>query len=220
MKTNIDFEFQFFDVRDIAAQSWKNGGGKTQEIISFPQGSDWSNFLARVSIAQIEKSGPFSVFEGVDRVICLLKGDGVVLHHANQLSHHLNQTLTPYAFRGEEPIDCQLIGQSSTDLNLMTRRDLVKAEMQVIGTDQSIALEHNTLYVGIVQAGNWDFHFTHSSGSEPLPGGLPQQGFYALPVFSNFQTPMLKAQIKSSDTTGLSAFILMTIRFLSLTSTT
>ena len=63
---------------DYKRMPWKNGGGMTTELAVYPSDAgdafDW-----RISIADIETSGPFSTFAGYDRVIGLLEGIGMEL---------------------------------------------------------------------------------------------------------------------------------------------
>jgi len=49
-----------FDVHDLPAMTWKNGGGVTREIICQPLGAGMDDFDWRVSIAHIASDGPFS----------------------------------------------------------------------------------------------------------------------------------------------------------------
>ena len=50
---------------------WKNGGGVTHEIIRVPAEGD---FHWRLSVAEIDRSGPFSDFTGYSRTMVLLAG--------------------------------------------------------------------------------------------------------------------------------------------------
>lgn len=87
---------------------------------------DW-----RVSIASIAQSGPFSVFPGIDRSIILLDGDGVRLRCDGHFDHGLDTPAQPFAFAGDVAVDCTLLGAESTDFNVMTRRGVVRADVQV-----------------------------------------------------------------------------------------
>ena len=100
---------QHFDLGQVPATPWKNGGGATRALACWPPGADMEQFDWRVSVATIAHSGPFSRFAGVDRVITLLTGDGV----------HLR-------------MDCELLGGTSTDFNLMTRRGRWRGAVQVL----------------------------------------------------------------------------------------
>lgn len=68
---------EFYDTDSLPVTRWRNGGGETREIVSFPPRSE--PFSWRASIASIAASGAFSFFPGVDRVITLLNGEGVEL---------------------------------------------------------------------------------------------------------------------------------------------
>jgi len=58
-----------FDYAQLPVSRWRNGGGETREIISYPPGA--AEFQWRATIATIDADGPFSPFPGVDRVITL-----------------------------------------------------------------------------------------------------------------------------------------------------
>jgi uncharacterized protein len=118
---------------DLVAQPWKNGGGLTREIVSWPPGSTVSHFEWRISIAHIASCGLFSVFPGVDRVITLLEGAGVALKAVDDsVDHRLDQPLQPFAFKGEVPIQANLLGPDCHDFNVMTRRSACSASVQVL----------------------------------------------------------------------------------------
>src|SRR5690349_10237772 len=116
---------------ELTATPWKNGGGVTRELASYPAGATLDDFAWRVSIADVTASGPFSVFPGVDRVIMLLAGDGMLLESGNGDRHVLTTTFAPYRFRGEECVQVCLAGSASKDFNLMLRRDRVDGELHV-----------------------------------------------------------------------------------------
>lgn len=125
--------YRQFDMRDIAQTPWKNGGGRTQEIVSWPLQSGVNEFQWRVSVASITASGPFSAFPGVDRVILLLDGNGVRLSSgAQRLDHRLDRPYQALYFAGDSPCDCELLGSASRDFNVMTRRDVVAADVQIL----------------------------------------------------------------------------------------
>ncbi|AHG22295.1 HutD family protein [Chania multitudinisentens RB-25] len=119
-----------FDFASLPVSPWRNGGGETREITSQPPGSvdfDW-----RASIATIAHDGPFSAFNGIDRSITLLEGDGVHLYSAGQLDHRLQHPGEPFAFSGDLALEAFLLGGSSQDFNIMTRRGRCRADVQRI----------------------------------------------------------------------------------------
>ena len=114
---------------------WKNGGGQTTELLKIPEESE--NFDLRLSVAQINSDGPFSIFKQIDRWIVLLSGEGVVLQFHDR-TVELNQASAPYYFMGEEKVVCSLLSESVSDFNLMIRRGYGIAEMMKCQTNQMI----------------------------------------------------------------------------------
>jgi environmental stress-induced protein Ves len=102
---------------DVAAAPWKNGGGVTRELIASPAGSDWR---VRLSVAEIERDGPFSAYPGVQRWFVVLKGAGVELDVAG-VTHHITRDSHPLCFDGAAAPACRLIDGPTRDLNLMLR---------------------------------------------------------------------------------------------------
>lgn len=121
----------FFDLGTVPKTPWKNGGGLTQEIVCVPAGAGIADFDWRISVAQVSANGPFSRFHGIDRVIMLLQGQGMTLEGQDH-QHALVQPLLPHAFAGEVAIACTLIDGPTTDLNVMVRRHVFRAEISVL----------------------------------------------------------------------------------------
>jgi len=150
-----------FSFDRLPVSRWRNGGGSTREIVSWPGEGAPGSFGWRASIATIDCHGDFSAFPGVDRIITLLDGQGVILHGADGGSHALTQPGRPYAFAGEEQIHATLVGGPSLDFNIMTRRDAYAAEVRLITRRQPLPAGHGgVLYV---VAGEW-----HLAGQAPL----------------------------------------------------
>jgi environmental stress-induced protein Ves len=74
---------EYFDIRKMPVNLWRNGAGETREICCFPPAT--RDFHWRASIASIAANGEFSLFPGVERVITLLEGGEVTLEGANTL---------------------------------------------------------------------------------------------------------------------------------------
>ena len=73
-----------------------------------------------------------------DRQIMLLDGDGVQLRApAAGIDHALDQRWQPFAFSGDVALDCTLLGGTSTDFNVMTRRDAWVAKVMVVSAEQT-----------------------------------------------------------------------------------
>lgn len=115
----------------LKAAPWKNGGGVTREIAAYPVGASLETFVWRVSVADIERAGPFSRFAGIDRTLVLLAGVGMHLTEARGPTHALTQPLDIARFSGEAALDAQLIDGATRDFNLMVRRDGAKAVLEI-----------------------------------------------------------------------------------------
>lgn len=110
---------QILTVNDFKEQPWKNGGGRTLELLRIPHPNDPSTFILRISKAFVEQDGPFSVFPNIQRELFLLKGNGMILHLENGEKKELKHSLDEYKFRGDEKINCKLISGSNEDYNIM-----------------------------------------------------------------------------------------------------
>ncbi|HEU4664593.1 MAG TPA: HutD family protein [Dokdonella sp.] len=104
---------------------WKNDGGWTTEIAR--SGDD--DFRWRISIAEIERDGPFSSFPGVERDLLLLEGNGIELDIDDAPPRRLTQRFERVHFAGEARVDCRLIAGPTRDFNVMARRDTVHADV-------------------------------------------------------------------------------------------
>jgi uncharacterized protein len=106
---------------DAVAQPWRNGGGVTNEVLREPPEG---HFVLRISIADIREDGMFSEFEGIDRVIALLEGDGCQLRRDDGLTVELDEVGVPFAFAGEDGWSCTLYHGPVCDLNVMVDREV------------------------------------------------------------------------------------------------
>ncbi|MFG3041283.1 HutD family protein [Streptomyces sp. NPDC048330] len=109
-----------FDVETLTAGRWRNGGGATREVVSWPSGAE--EFGWRASVADIERDGPFSAFPGVDRTLTLVAGDGVRLTVPGVFDRLLTRVGEPTAFSGDLALTAELPGGSCRVLNIMARR--------------------------------------------------------------------------------------------------
>lgn len=101
---------------------WANDGGWTREIAREP--ADGAPFQWRVSVADVETDGPFSVFEGYDRALVLLSGAGMDLHFTDTGAVTSLRPDEPRArFAGDVPVTATLTDGPTTDFNLIWRRD-------------------------------------------------------------------------------------------------
>ena len=78
----------------------------------------------RLSLARIDRPGPFSEFRGYRRAIALVSGDGCVLNGAAETPIRLERPGALATFAGEAAVDCELLGGPCHDLNLMVRTSI------------------------------------------------------------------------------------------------
>lgn len=106
--------FNVVHFEDVKPQPWKNGGGVTRELLAWPTPSEW---LVRISVADIEVDGPFSAFPGIKRTITVLSGVGIWL--AAPVDVELRRKHPPFTFSGEIAPHCKLLRGPTRDLNAM-----------------------------------------------------------------------------------------------------
>lgn len=111
---------RFLGPADFLDMPWKNGGGRLLQLAIHPPGATWETFDWRVSIATVERSGPFSAFPNCTRTLMLLDGDGFELDIAGRRVV-LDRPLEPVTFSGDEPASCRLLGGPSRDFGVIAR---------------------------------------------------------------------------------------------------
>ncbi len=101
---------------------WKNGGGETAEVAVWPPGAGLDAFDWRLSMAKVEKDGPFSAFPGVDRTLAILEGEGIRLSVNGEPTVTLTTTSAPFTFAADAQVSAMLVDGPVLDLNMMSRR--------------------------------------------------------------------------------------------------
>lgn len=126
---------------DRVATAWKNGGGITREIATYPPACGLDQFGWRISIAAVTKGGPFSVFPGVDRELVVLQGTlKLIVNGAAEKI--LDEHSPPTRFPGDEATRGDPVGGFVTDLNVMTRRGEFKASVRRHTVSGSYSLQN------------------------------------------------------------------------------
>jgi environmental stress-induced protein Ves len=134
--------WQYIALADATPLPWKNGGGTTRELLAWPPGvADWH---WRMSVAQVDADGPFSVFAGVQRWFAVLDGAGVELalgQGGNLQTQRLTQRSEAFGFDGALPVDCTLIEGPTQDFNLMVRSAYARAHMQRVRSTLAVTAQ-------------------------------------------------------------------------------
>ena len=124
---------------DRIATPWKNGGGTTREVAAFPPGAGLDAFAWRISLADIAADGPFSAFPGVDRVLTVIDGAGLVLDVEGR-AVTLDAASPPLAFPGEAKVAARPAGGPIRDLNLMVRRDAGQGRVRRLAVEGAVQI--------------------------------------------------------------------------------
>jgi environmental stress-induced protein Ves len=130
---------QLLSPADYKRTRWKNGAGITTELAIAPPTAGLEDFLWRVSIAEVEADGPFSLFPGYDRAIMLLDGGMMLDAGANGTIPLVNPLEARY-FSGDWRIFGRLLSGPSRDFNLIVRRERVSGSLEAISCDSSCRL--------------------------------------------------------------------------------
>ncbi len=107
---------QHLSSADYKQMLWKNGAGYTVELAR-SEGNSLEEFDWRISMADVKTAGVFSKFEGMQRILTVLQGQGIMLN----IDHHLKhlQTLESVTFSGDSVVSCELLNGEIRDFNLI-----------------------------------------------------------------------------------------------------
>lgn len=133
---------------DCPPTAWKNGGGTTRQLAVFPPGAGIDDFLWRISIAQVDKAGPFSVFPGIDRVLAVVRGT-LRLAPALDGERVMTSLSAPYAFDGASDMFGEPLGGPVIDVNVMARRGRCAARMRFVAAGSAVAREGTTFLTAL-----------------------------------------------------------------------
>jgi uncharacterized protein len=119
------------DARDTP---WRNGRGTTREIAIAPAGASFErgDFRWRVAIAGVAEDGPFSSFPGFERLIVVIRGDGLVLHHGREAPPAVVLPFEPHRFDGSWRTEARLRRDAVTDFNVLFDPASVHATIDVL----------------------------------------------------------------------------------------
>ena len=119
---------------------WKNGGGETTEIAAFPDGAGLDAFVWRISMAKVAASGPFSMFPGIDRTLCVVEGDAIGLAFEARSLVRLGLASPPYSFAADIAVSGTIAGAGITDLNVMSRRGVARHHVSRVRIEAPISV--------------------------------------------------------------------------------
>lgn len=91
-------------------------------------------------MAHVASSGPFSLFPGVDRSLAVLDGNGIRLRVDGIGEIDLTKATAPFAFPADSASGADLIDGPIHDLNVMSRRGVVRHALRRIEVSQPIRI--------------------------------------------------------------------------------
>ncbi|MBN9359910.1 MULTISPECIES: HutD family protein [unclassified Devosia] len=118
---------------DLTVQPWKNGGGATREVAAAKDTDQAPGFAWRLSIATVDRDGPFSFFPGVDRTLVLLEGGGLSLHIEGRADPIALLPGDQWSFPGETRVDGRVTAGATLDFNVMTARGVAAHTVRRLG---------------------------------------------------------------------------------------
>lgn len=127
--------FQFLGPPDYRVMPWKNGRGTTTEIAIHPPSADLAGtpFDWRVSMADVNQDGDFSLFPGYDRSILVAQGAGMELDFDAAPGVRLQGAGAMTAFSGDWRTQCRLLDGPVRDFNVMTQRGRMEHHCDAVG---------------------------------------------------------------------------------------
>ncbi|WP_291270916.1 HutD family protein [Geothrix sp.] len=132
---------------------WKNGGGRTLEILVDPPGAAVdSGFGWRLSTAEVAVSGPFSAFPGLERTLLLLEGAGFTLDLGPRGWAEVRDPLVPFVFSGDWPVSASLVDGPCTDFNVMADPRRCRARVEAFSLEVPRRLDLGAATVAIFVA--------------------------------------------------------------------
>jgi len=158
-------EHHIYRPQDFIKLPWKNGLGYTTELLK--ESISEHEFAWRLSIAQVTRDGPFSNFDGYDRTLVLLKGEGMRLEHGAQPAQVLGKPLDVARFSGKGPTTAQLHSGPIEDFNIMTRCGICSAKTHA--NADSSSFEGSTAASWLLIYASADSLSVSLGENEPLP---------------------------------------------------
>ncbi|RJF91803.1 HutD family protein [Noviherbaspirillum saxi] len=130
---------QHYNAAAYRVVPWKNGLGSTRELTDTGSGI---GFAWRISVPEIVQAGPFSRFDGVDRLLILLEGTGLGLRCGQRDEMVLKKPFDTLYFPGDEATESRLCNGPVRVFNIMAARDKARFSASVLHLEAAPALHH------------------------------------------------------------------------------
>jgi hypothetical protein len=200
MMTDSPIAARVLSPSDYRRMPWKNGGGLTTEIVVVPPDANFDAFAWRVSMADVDQSGPFSTLADIERVLVLTAGNGMRLT-GDGTTLDVTQPYEPVRFAGERPLHCVLRSGPVRDFNLMVRRGVARGDVHVVRRDAQTMPPADAYLVHAVRGA----YECHIAGSAMV--GLAVEHSLVVEPFGAGSAPQLALHAQSADAVALVAAI-------------
>ena len=133
---------QLIHVAQRPVSPWRNGGGQTRVMAQGPSATSPDDFSWRLSVAQVDRSGPFSAYPGLHRQLIVAGDQPLTL----VIDDH-RRTLGPgsiAAFDGGASVSCEVARGPVTAVNVMTRPGQVTAQVTIEDAEADLVVESPT----------------------------------------------------------------------------
>jgi environmental stress-induced protein Ves len=117
---------------EVAPEPWANGGGTTRELARDGDGS-W-----RISLADIDRDGPFSTFAGRNRLLTVVGGSVLGLEVDGET--HMVEPQRPFAFSGDAHVVATVPEGAVRALNVVVDPEAVSPFVTVLELGRSSVL--------------------------------------------------------------------------------
>ncbi|MCU4433979.1 HutD family protein [Acinetobacter bereziniae] len=155
---------ELLEIPHYKKMRWKNGEGYTLEIAR-SVGESLDEFEWRISMADIKSAGSFSKFNGMQRFLTVLEGQGISLNIDSELKYL--HTLQSVSFSGESEVYCELFAGQIRDFNLIYDPQKISAQYQWIFTQERLEIPISS-----------DFIFVFNQSIKPLEVTIDEKIFY------------------------------------------
>ncbi len=155
-----------YDIQNFKILPWRNGGGLTCELYRFPETGD---FDIRLSLATVERAGPFSLYPGVNRWLLPLTGEGFELRVQGKILY-LRPGDEVWEFSGDDEVFCQLLDGPVTDFNVMIKRGAGKVIVKAWDSREHHRCDGDELFLYFPE----DKKLYHLIGGETLEASTPR----------------------------------------------
>ena len=126
---------------EVFPTPWRNGGGTARELLAWPHREDWH---VRVSLADIERDGPFSSYPGVARWFAVASGAGVKLR-VDGNGHSLKPGSAPFRFDGGARVECDLLAGPDLGKRPVLRIVEIDGQRLAVGGEEVLLLAHASM---------------------------------------------------------------------------